>query len=124
MGSSHPILDFVNQHVVATACIAIVVYWLGQAVRESMRESGRRAKTITARVGLVLDWLCTATAVPALGLGAYAAYNDPNEGWMWGGILVGIAVAIWLLGKALRFILAGMRSEEPALKAAGSEGEK
>lgn len=78
---------------------------------------------MSARLGVVLDWLCTAVAVGVLRM-AYATYDRPNTGGMSGGALVGIAAATWLFGKALRFILARIRSEEPTPNAAGFEREK
>lgn len=101
--------EFIQQHpmvLIPSAVVAILVFQIDKELR---KQSGRQAKW--ARLGLVLDWLCTGLAASAAILGALIADKDQNNGVIVGGMLAGLAALVWFLGKALRFILAGARAE-------------
>lgn len=68
---------------------------------------GRAATTRLERTGLVLDWFCTGlAALIAIG-GLAATYFDQQHNLAIAAVF-GVAAALaWVLGKALRFILAG-----------------
>ena len=63
---------------------------------------------MAARLGYVLYWAGCVLAVVFGGFGIAAYYNAPDsDRWPLVIVLGGIAVIVWLIGRACRFILAG-----------------
>ena len=58
---------------------------------------------IVYRLGWVLYWAFCIIAGLAAVLGALYAYIEPNSDWF---LLLIVAVVVWLMGRAIRYILA------------------
>ncbi len=77
----------------------------------------RRLTTVTARLGLFVNWIATAVALILGGLGAVLFYNANTpfnqDTWIVGGGLCIGAFVVWLLGRGIYFVLAGSPPEVP-----------
>jgi hypothetical protein len=63
---------------------------------------------MVARLGNVLYWAGTLIACLVAGLIAYAVLFGTGEGdWLLPGLALFVAAAIWLIGRAARYVLAG-----------------
>lgn len=62
---------------------------------------------MTARLGNVLYWLGCGIAAAFAALWLVVMTNPGNEWWVFSIIYGGLGLASWLLGRALRYILAG-----------------
>jgi hypothetical protein len=66
---------------------------------------------MVARIGTVLYWLGCVLAVLIIGFGALSVVDSDSLG-MHPGVVAAVvgasSVAVWLTGRALRYILAGM----------------
>lgn len=66
----------------------------------------RPPTTAMQRLGYVLGWTGLLLALPFVGLGLYGLTNAGGDAFVkWASIIVG--VGIFLIGRALRYILAG-----------------
>jgi hypothetical protein len=60
------------------------------------------------RLGNVIYWTCTVAAVLWTGLALYAPSTQQRPEWGVGvGIAAVIAVPLWLIGRAVRYVLTG-----------------
>ena len=62
---------------------------------------------MAARLGNVLYWLACVGAVLALVLAVVVAVNPGANAQLWIGVYTAAAVVIWLVGRAVRYVLAG-----------------
>jgi len=62
-----------------------------------------------SRLGNVLYWLCTGVAALFALVSVYSALfgQVENGGWWLLGALAVLAIVVWLIGRAARYILAG-----------------
>jgi hypothetical protein len=74
-----------------------------------MTNDGNKAtpSSMAGRLGHVLGWIANLIALVAFGIGVLAALDTSDARLVGVGVAAVIAVIIWLIGRALRYVLAG-----------------
>lgn len=79
----------------------------------SMKRTARSMPTMVARFGLVIHWAALLAAFVLLCMAAMTVTNPgvTEAGWLFAFGEVATALIVWLLGKAVRYVLSGPSTE-------------